>query len=87
MWNAFGKSSYHIEMQNENIICHKEKICKPIKIHHFFHSPIIQLQLIWSNDDKRFCMFTSLFLNPLQKKRLTPSNCSVNVIAMLMSKP
>jgi hypothetical protein len=68
MWNAFVKSSYHIEMQNENIICHKEKICKPIKIHHFFRSPIIQLQLIWSNGEKRFCMFTSLFLNPLQKK-------------------
>lgn len=69
MWNAFVKSSYGIQMQNENIICHKEKICKPIKIHHFFHSPIIQL--IWSNDGKRFCMFTSLFLNPLQKKTHT----------------
>jgi len=69
MWNAFVKSSYHIEMQNENIFCHKEKIWKPIKIHHFFRSPIIQLQLIWSNGDKRFCMFTSLFLNPLQKKK------------------
>jgi hypothetical protein len=87
MWNAFVKSSYHIEMQNENNICHKEKICKPIKIHHFFHSPIIQLQLIWSNDDKKFCYVYLTISQPTTKKRLTPSNCSVNVIAMFMSKP